>query len=176
VRAHSAGENQGATFTVSLPISATRAPGVSQTQPEIATAPIDGKTLQKLRVLVVEDETDTRDLIRRLIEAHGAQVIMAANAREALDLLAKESPNLLISDIGLPGTDGYELIQRIRELETGGARHIPAVALTAFARSEDRTRALRAGYQVHIAKPVEPSELVATLASFAQLIATRRDT
>jgi CheY-like chemotaxis protein len=130
--------------------------------------------LQDIRVLVVEDEVDNRELIRRLLEAHGAQVVTAATASEALILAVDHRPQILVSDIGLPDLDGYELIRRIRQLEAAGLDSIPAVALTAFARSEDRTRALRAGFQAHVTKPVEPAELVATLASFAGLLPGER--
>jgi CheY-like chemotaxis protein len=104
-----------------------------------------------------------------MLEAHGAEVVTASTAAEAVALASLHRPHILVSDIGLPGVDGYELIRQIRQLEAEGMDSIPAVALTAFARSEDRTRALRAGYQAHIAKPVEPAELIATLASFAEL-------
>ena len=177
VRASSEGENRGATFTISLPISVARLPdelpAVSGLE-DAGAAPIDASTLQGVKILVVEDEADTRDLIRRLLRAHGAEVVTAADAAEGLELLSKLRPHILVSDIGLPGIDGFEFIRRIRQMEVEGMENIPAVALTAFARSEDRTRALRAGYQVHIAKPVEPAELVATLASFADLIPGRR--
>src|SRR6185503_21246347 len=98
----------------------------------------------------------------RLLTAHGATVLTAASAAEALVLVREQKPDLLISDIGLPEMDGYELIQQVRR-EPWPGRDIPAIALTAYARSEDRTRALRAGYQAHIAKPVEPSELLAMI-------------
>jgi CheY-like chemotaxis protein len=176
--AASEGENKGSTFTISLPVSATRSlgfvPKVSGDESALG-GPIDGTTLKGIRILIVEDEADTRDLIRRVIESHGAQVVLAADAGEAMKLLATRHPHILVSDIGLPGVDGYELIRRIRQLEAQGAQYIPAVALTAFARSEDRTRALRAGYQAHIAKPAEPAELIATLASFAQLLGRREN-
>ena len=150
--------------------------GVAETErtlPSIGTAPLDNHTLKDIRVLVVEDEADNRDLIRRLLEAHGAEVVTAATAMEAVEKASIHRPDILVSDIGLPDVDGYELIRRIRQLQIEGLDTIPAVALTAFARSEDRTRALRAGYQAHISKPVEPAELVATLASFADLMERR---
>jgi CheY-like chemotaxis protein len=124
-------------------------------------------------VLVIEDDLDTRDLIQRLLESHRAGVVVAATAPEALEVLQRDRPDMIVSDIGLPDVDGYELIRRIRRLEDPIA-NTPAVALTAFARYEDRTRALGAGFNAHVAKPVEPSELVITVGSFANLIATRR--
>ena len=99
----------------------------------------------------------------------GCRVTSVPSAEAALAAIEAERPHLLISDIGLPDQDGYTLIQRVRALERGETRALPAIALTAFARSEDRTRALRAGYQAHIAKPVDPAELLATVASFAQI-------
>jgi CheY-like chemotaxis protein len=175
VWAHSRGPDYGATFTVALPIDVAdltypNAAGSAGT----SAGPLDSRTLQDVRVLVVEDEPDNRDLIRRMLEAHGAQVVTAGTASEAILQATGHRPHILVSDIGLPDVDGYELIRRIRRLEAEGLDNIPAVALTAFARSEDRTRALRAGYQAHIAKPVEPAELVATLASFVDLLPADR--
>ena len=103
--------------------------------------------------------------MRRILEAHRATVLTAASAPEALERLATTHPDVLVSDIGLPDVDGYELMRQIRS--NAEARGLPAIALTAFARSDDRTRALRAGFLIHVAKPVEPSELVATVASVA---------
>lgn len=173
VWAQSRGPDQGATFTVSLPLVVADLTYGTGGGPD-AGVPIDQHTLQDIRVLVVEDEADNRDLIRRMLEAHGAQVFTAATASEAIAQASNQRPDILVSDIGLPDVDGYELIRRIRRLEAEGLDSIPAVALTAFARSEDRTRALRAGYQAHIAKPVEPAELIATLASFVDLLPADR--
>jgi PAS domain S-box-containing protein len=175
VWADSTGADRGSTFTIALPVASTEMPRPRAGQPAgTAAGPFDGHTLQDIRVLVVEDEVDNRELIRRLLEAHGAQVVTAATASEALILAVDHRPQILVSDIGLPDLDGYELIRRIRQLEAAGLDSIPAVALTAFARSEDRTRALRAGFQAHVTKPVEPAELVATLASFAGLLPGER--
>jgi PAS domain S-box-containing protein len=173
VRAESAGEGRGATFTVSLP------PAVRQASPPLGgdadgdVSKTESISLEPLRVLVVEDEPDTREFLTRLLEAHGAQVSRAASAAEALSIFHDVRPDILISDIGLPETDGYELMQQIRGASGAGSAGIPAIALTAYARAEDRTRALRAGYQVHIAKPIESNELVATVASLADLIDAR---
>ena len=140
----------------------------------MAKDPWDVVTLEGIRVLVVEDEPDTRDFLKRLLEGHGAAVVAAGSVREALSLFKSERPDMLISDIGLPDVDGYDLVQQIREGGEGGRGGIPAIALTAYARAEDRMRAMRAGYQVHIAKPVEPVELLAAIASFAGLIEAQR--
>jgi len=119
-------------------------------------------------VLVVDDELDTRELFRVGIGHCGAEVVTASSAQEALKAMEEERPNLLISDIGMPGEDGYELIKKVRALPAGRGGKIPAIALTAYARTEDRLRALRAGYQMHVSKPVELAELVAVMASLIQ--------
>jgi CheY-like chemotaxis protein len=122
-------------------------------------------TLDGLKVLVVDDEADTRELFKASIGQCGAEVVTAGSAREALAALQEMQPDLLISDIGMPGEEGYELIRKVRALPAARGGRIPAVALTAYARTEDRLRALRAGYQMHICKPVEPAELMAVMAS-----------
>jgi CheY-like chemotaxis protein len=119
-------------------------------------------------VLVVDDKADARNLVRRVLEDCGARVLLADSAKDALAVLCSERPQMLISDIGMPGEDGYELIRRVRQLPANQGGRTPAAALSAFARAEDRTRALRAGYQMHIAKPVEPTELTAVVASLAE--------
>ena len=124
--------------------------------------------LAGIKVLVVDDEIDARDLIRRVLSDCHAEVLLAGSARDALRLIENERPNVLVSDIGMPDIDGYELLKRVRALGQSRGGRMPAIALTAFARSEDRTRALRAGFLVHVAKPVEPSELVATIASVSR--------
>jgi CheY-like chemotaxis protein/two-component sensor histidine kinase len=175
VRAESPGEGQGSTFTVTLPASGMSVEPGSRHSATIAVKdPWDTVTLDAIRILVVEDESDTRDFLKRLLEGHGAEVVVAASVTEALSLFKIERPDMLISDIGLPQIDGYDLVQQIRAGDADAARGIPAIALTAYARAEDRMRALRAGYQVHIAKPVEPGELLAAIASFAGLIGAQR--
>ena len=115
-------------------------------------------------MLVVDDEPDARDLIKRVLAECDAHVLAACSADEALMLVEAENPHVLVSDIGMPDVDGYELLRRVRALGPTRGGNVPAIALTAFARSEDRTRALHAGFLVHVSKPVEPSELVATVA------------
>jgi len=135
----------------------------------------DLPSLAGMRVLVVEDDADARDLLRALLESHHASVVLAASGGEGLALLRSQRPDVVMSDIGMPGMDGYEFIRRVRRLpvQEGGA--IPAIALTAFARTEDRTRALLDGYQLHLAKPVVATELVVALASLRSgLERTRR--
>ncbi len=164
VRVESLGDGQGATFSLALPIRAVRAAPVMSVEPEVIV-------LDHVNVLLVEDDPDNRDVLRAILEQHHASVSATASAREALEVLSRAHPNFLISDIGLPEIDGYELIRRIRQLDPSEGGRIPAVALTAHASSEDRTRALRAGFQAHIAKPVDPRELVASIASLAGLMA-----
>ena len=171
VRAKSAGLGKGATFIVSLPLAPLKRnhdehaehPAVRVERERIEDAPrLDG-----VKILVVDDDRDARDILRRMLEDCGARVVVAASAAEALAALPKELPDLLLSDIGMPEMDGYELIRRVRQLETTEGGRVPAVAITAFARSEDRRRALMSGYQMHIAKPFEPDELRAVCASLA---------
>jgi CheY-like chemotaxis protein len=123
--------------------------------------------LSGVRVLVVDDEADGRDLVKRVLDDCGATVFTAGAADEALATLQRERPHVLVSDIGMPQVDGFELLQRIRALGPARGGDVPAIALTAFARAEDRTQALHAGFVVHVAKPVDPSELIATVASVA---------
>jgi signal transduction histidine kinase/CheY-like chemotaxis protein len=170
VRAHSPGEGAGATFTVHLPLIVVHRSPHAQTRQHprsaaSAAADFGVIDLSGVRVLVVDDEPDARELIQRVLLDCEADVITAGGADEALLLIPQHKPHLLVSDIGMPEVDGYELLRRVRALERESGGRIPAVALTAFARSEDRTRALRAGFLVHVAKPVDPSELVATVAS-----------
>jgi CheY-like chemotaxis protein len=122
-----------------------------------------------VKVLVVDDEEDTREVIRRMLSQSGAEVMVASSAEEAMVMLKLEHPKVLVSDIGMPGKDGYELMREVRR-SVEGAR-IGAVALTAFARSEDRTRAIRAGFQKHMAKPIEPHELLVTVGDLAGIVA-----
>jgi CheY-like chemotaxis protein len=116
---------------------------------------------------VVDDEADARELVKHVLAECDAEVFTASTAAEALALIEREMPDILLSDIGMPTMDGYELLRQVRMLGASKGGQLPAIALTAFARSEDRTRALRAGFLVHVSKPVEPSELVATVASVA---------
>jgi signal transduction histidine kinase/CheY-like chemotaxis protein len=172
VRAKSDGEGHGTTFTVLLPLSAVRtnADAQDRTHPTTASAlafDFHRPDLSGIKVLVVDDEPDARDLIQRVLAECDAQVLTAGSAAEALALVKAEKPHVLVSDIGMPEVDGYELLRRVRALGPTRGGNLPAVALTAFARSEDRTRALHAGFLVHVSKPVEPSELVATVASVA---------
>ena len=122
-------------------------------------------SLSGLRVLAVDDEADARELLTAMLSKCDAQVRATASATEALEVLANWHPDVLISDIEMPDIDGYSLIRQVRELEPDRGGQIPAVALTAHARVEDRLRALRAGFQIHVSKPIEPTELAIVLAS-----------
>jgi PAS domain S-box-containing protein len=172
VRAKSPGEKQGSTFCIELPMMVVNASEAEHRREHprsfMLTAPtIDNPSLKGITVLAVDDEPDARNLLKRVLEDCGAKVILAASAREALDLVLKERPDMIVSDIGMPDEDGYEFIRKVRALGAEDGGKTPAAALTAFARAEDRTRALRAGYQTHVAKPVEPTELTAVVASLA---------
>jgi signal transduction histidine kinase/CheY-like chemotaxis protein len=173
VRAESAGEGRGATFTVVLPVLAVRfsdsgAPRAGRQFDRDSLAAGDEPSLERLRILVVDDDRDARELLSRLLEEAGATVELAGSAAEAIAKLATSAQDVLISDIGMPEVDGYELIRRVRAHPEEVTATTPAIALTAFARTEDRTKALRAGYQLHIAKPVQVAELVTAVASLAR--------
>jgi CheY-like chemotaxis protein len=121
--------------------------------------------LDGLKIMVVDDETDTRELLRQGLEYCGAEVKVVASAEQALNELKMSLPDILISDIGMPGCDGYDLIRQVRRLPQARGGKVPAIALTAYTRIEDRLQALRAGYDMHVPKPVELAELVAVAAS-----------
>jgi CheY-like chemotaxis protein len=123
--------------------------------------------LRDLRVLAVDDEPDARDLLSKMLTNYGAEVKTCASAAEALRTLDEWRPDALVSDIGMPGENGYDLLRKIRAREPERGGRIPAVALTAYARAEDERRALAAGYQIHIPKPVEPDLLAVTVARLA---------
>ena len=169
----SAGVDQGTTVTVQLPVTVVhRTPTAGERQhpraSDTSPGPFIAEELAGLTVLVVDDHADARDLVRRVLEDCHAEVFTAGTAEEALALVEAHKPDVLVSDIGMPDADGFELLRRVRALGPKRGGKVPAIALTAFARSEDRTRALRAGFLVHVSKPVDPSELVATVASVAR--------
>ena len=167
---HSEGEGQGAAFTITLPFV-----GVINSQKEEATQPAQEKitpfeglpSLQGLKVLVVDDEADTREVIREVLKECGSEVILSRSAAEALEAIEQFKPDILISDLGMPDEDGYSLISKIRALPAERGGQIPAAALTAYARAEDRMRVLRSGFQFHLPKPVDSAELVTVVASLA---------
>jgi PAS domain S-box-containing protein len=168
VHAYSAGENKGSTFVVRLPLvvqsdeerEATELRNRArtlETEPELSLA--------GMLILVVDDEEDTRQLLVQSLTFYGATVITANSAEQAFEELQEKNPDVMVSDIGMPDEDGYSLIRRVRALPDRQQRDIPAIALTAFTRAQDRMRALTSGYQNHVSKPVEPDELATVIAS-----------
>jgi signal transduction histidine kinase/ActR/RegA family two-component response regulator len=165
VHASSEGIGRGATFTVRVPIlvadvHAERPSALGERRFRRSPAP----RLDDLRILVVDDTDDGRALTTLVLTQAGASVQAVASAREALELLEADRPDALISEIGLPDEDGYALVRRIRQHEAARGGFLPAITLTGYARADDRTRALAAGFQAHVAKPVEPGELIAAIA------------
>lgn len=172
VEARSEGEGRGAAFVVQLPFSPVRTDtlGPFRQRPTHPRPPISRpKELQGLTVLVVDDEPDTRELLAEVLQQCGCSVLTASSAEDAFAILDRASPRVAVCDIGMPEIDGYEFIERVRKRPADKGGRLVAVALTAFAGTEDRRRALRAGYQMHVAKPVEPAEFVTVLANLAQL-------
>ena len=171
VAARSPGDNLGATFTVQLPIANARQDEVDRERTAaagtLAPASSDDAGLENLRLLVVDDDGDTRTILGRVLEERGALVDQASSAAEALRHLEREVYQVIVSDIGMPDMDGYELM---RQLRARGDK-TPAIAVTAFARAEDRIRSLQAGYNMHVSKPLEPRELIAVVASLARPVA-----
>jgi CheY-like chemotaxis protein len=171
VGAESGGEGQGATFSTTFPLLAV------STEARCAEPPRAGgrdggaasgrPELGGLKVLVVDDEPDTRQVISAVISKSGAEVKTCASALEALETLKRWKPDILMSDIGMPGEDGYSLIRKVRALSIESGGRIPAAALTAYARDDDRERALAAGFQMHVAKPIGSRELIDVLAGLA---------
>jgi CheY-like chemotaxis protein/anti-sigma regulatory factor (Ser/Thr protein kinase) len=163
VKAASAGEGRGATFTVTLPV---RAVSMVETQPVLVSA-VAGRPLAGLRVLVCEDDPDSRELLRVVLAREGATVRLAAAASEAIDHIRDFRPDVFLSDIGLPLVDGYALIRQIRTLAEDEGGRTPSIALTAYAGCDDARKACAEGYQLHMAKPVHPTELIAQVANLA---------
>ena len=170
VRVQSAGAGRGATFTVELPILSERIDMAASGLHRPDGSVVAGLTpLKGLRVLVVDDDADAREMLTMILEEAGADVTAASSADEAVAVFEGLRPAVVVSDIGMPGGDGYSLIRRLRALEGDGAAAIPAVALTAYAREEDRAQALGCGFQAHLAKPIEPGELTAVIARLTDL-------
>jgi len=170
VEAESEGKNRGATFTVRLPVSPVyhfdESEGRIHPTAKHLVLPLDQtERLDRLKILVVDDERDTRELLSAGLSECGAHVITAASAEQGLERLQTEKPDAIISDIGMPNIDGYDFIKQARALSPECGGRTPAVALTAYARFEDRLKALRAGYEMHVAKPVELTELIAVINS-----------
>ncbi len=175
VRAKSPGPGHGSTFVVTLPVLVLHNDQTTvQDRKQFAHSsepasklPCGHISLKGVTVLVVDDEADARDLVRRFLESCEATVIVAGSAEEGLEAVKRQTPNVIISDIGMPETDGYEFIRMVRSLPRSQGARTPALALTAFARSEDRTRAMHAGFSLHLSKPIDATELVAIVGSLS---------
>ena len=183
VEARSEGDGKGSTFVVRMPISTLRpeaTPRVpafaeaatASVHPLAAALPAPSTALENMTILVVEDEPDSRELMVSLLEQRGAKVLAAASVAEALEKLTLATPEVLLSDVGLPGEDGLSLIRKVRALPNGA--HLPAIALTAFVSAADRKRAIDAGFDAHIAKPIEPEELIRVLVHLVTAAAAKR--
>jgi PAS domain S-box-containing protein len=175
VHAESEGDGRGARFVVLLPVKAVvQAPTDSDrpraTPTAAAPAADEDASLAGVTALVVDNEQDARELIAVVLRARGAEVTTAASAAEALELLAETAPKVLLSDIGMPDVDGYELLRRVRAMHGARGASLPAIALTAYSREQDRRLALEAGFQTHVSKPVEPAELVRVVASLVSFV------
>ena len=173
VEAANRNERQGAVFSFKLPVMVVRQQNISEAGKDSRVHPAFSEgspfecppELNGIKILAVDDEPDARELLTTILEQCGAHVKTCGSVKDALTALKDFQPDVLISDIGMPGEDGYSLIRKIRVMEEGGARRLPAVALTAFARVEDRLKAFSAGYNMHVPKPVEPIELALVVAS-----------
>jgi signal transduction histidine kinase len=172
VAVESQGEGQGTTFTVRLPVRLgaesariERRAGEPDTGSNLVN---DCELLAGLHILVLDDEADARELLLTALEQCGARVTAVSSVPELLEALDRETFHVLVSDIGLPGEDGYSMIRKVRARGAVRGGNLPAAALTAYARTEDRVRALSAGFQMHLSKPIEPAELVATIAALAR--------
>jgi CheY-like chemotaxis protein len=176
VYATSGGEGHGATFLVRLPLRIVHPDwrpepervhprdGESAPPPSLADLP----SLSGTHVLAVDDDPDALRLLKEILEAVGATVTTAGSGRIALEIIATDRPDVLVADLGMPLMDGFELIRRLRTSAVAAARAIPAAALTAYARSEDRAKALKSGFEMHLAKPIDPAELIAAVKALAR--------
>jgi CheY-like chemotaxis protein/nitrogen-specific signal transduction histidine kinase len=168
IEAESRGEGGGATLTIRLPLIATTAPAKGFAEPDQHKLARSPQLLSGLNVLVVDDDSDTLTLMATALTRRHANVTAVSSAGEAIQAITRKRPDVLVSDIAMPDEDGYGLIKKIRSLENGGSDNIPAVAITAYAKEEDRERALSAGFQIYLAKPVELTELISVVARAAK--------
>lgn len=175
VRAQSSGEGQGATFNVQLPLAQLRNTDFGLLDENQMSAPLQSAILTGLRVLVVDDEPDARFLIKTVLESQGAEVVAVESTREALQALERLMPDALISDIGMPDEDGFALIRQVRARTAAQGGELPAAAVSAYVGEENRRQALAAGFQLHVAKPVDPEELVAVVRQLTKGREVRRD-
>jgi len=165
VEVFSEGKGKGATFSVSLPVHSAAEIQTAEPLPPSAVRNVDVPDLRGLRVLLVEDEADVRDVLGILLQKCGALVTATGSAREALESYRKQQPDVLVTDIGMPIEDGFDLLRQVRSLKPSLAQHAPAIALTGYARGEDRHRVIAAGFQMHIPKPVDSFELARAVRS-----------
>jgi CheY-like chemotaxis protein len=174
VRADSKGPGQGASFSVRLPTLIALSTGDGDKEVDFSSAgeeiiPADyGPLLKNLRVLVVDDEAGAREVASTILTQAQAEIRTAKSAGQALEIMDQWQPDVLVGDIGMPEVDGYELIRRVRARSSQSGGAVPAVALTAYARTQDRLRVLSEGYQTHVPKPVQPAELIMVVASLAK--------
>jgi CheY-like chemotaxis protein len=170
IEAESAGVGKGATFCVRLPVMSAAAgllPDEGPLNALVGAARAPTTRLDGIYVVAVDDDDDALEMVREILEGAGAEVTTAQSGADALEILKRRPPQALVCDIGMPGMDGFELIGRVRLLSRADGGGVPAAALTAYARSEDRTRALRAGFQMHLAKPIDPAELLDSVRALA---------
>ena len=177
IDASSGGINQGATFRVKIPLMLVHP--VRDDRPRVHPRSESGRRsvgpdLRDVHVLAIDDEPDALSLVAEVLQAAGARVSTARSAAEALSSLDAEVPDVVVADLGMPRIDGFQFIDRVRRHRNARVREVPAAALTAYARSEDRMKALRAGFQIHLAKPIDPAELVTTIAALAKRFVPRR--
>ena len=180
IQASSGGPGTGATFRLKLPLMIVHPvrDDDQRFEPRAARRPADipAGDLRDVHVLAVDDEQDALSLASEVLQAAGARVTSVSSAHEALAALDAEVPDVIVADLGMPLVDGYQLIDRVRRHRSPRVREVPAAALTAYARTDDRMRALRAGFHIHLAKPIDPDELVTTIAALAnRFMARRRD-
>src|SRR5581483_3103494 len=171
IDAHSEGTGRGSEFHVRLPAMIPSAAGErlrAEKPMHVAGRELQLPDLRGICVLAVDDDADALNMVKEILEAAGAQVIVADSAMAALDVAETLRPDVLVGDLGMPRMDGFELISRIRHSTNAAVREIPAAAVTAYARSEDRVKALRSGFQTHLAKPIDPAELTSAVAALAQ--------
>jgi CheY-like chemotaxis protein len=181
IEASSAGEGLGSSFKIRLPLGTVNMTAVSLvdsvSRPVLLDLPIpQSPDLNGIRILVVDDEPDAREMLRTVLEELGADVITASSANDAIDVLPTWKPNVLVSDIGMPEEDGYVLIKRVRGLSAEVGGNIPAIALTGYVRVEERMRALEAGYQMFVPKPVDVDELATIIVSLLDRGAAKSST
>jgi CheY-like chemotaxis protein len=175
IEAASGGLGHGSTFTLKVPLMIVHPVAVDGTERihprgPSGSQPIPFDNLRGVHVMAVDDDPDAVTLVAELLEAAGARVSTAASAEDALRMMDKEPPHVLVTDLGMPHVDGFQLIEQVRAHHNPVVRRVPAAALTAYARSDDRVKALRAGFQIHLAKPIDPAELVTAVAALARRV------